>query len=417
MKLPESWENYGPFLWHGFFLALTMAMIDLNTVLPTLLSTLTGSSVAVGAIYSIMLGAPLLFNLPFSRLQNRHPSKRRFLLVGIYARAVSFLGLAAAIVLWGTANPTMALFLVALFILVFAAAGGFAGLAYTELVGRLIPAPRRPSMYATRQVFSGIASLAGGFFLVWLFKPGSQPFHLNYGIGMAIGAAGLLIGAFGFWRIREAGREPGAAPTPDIRPDPAPRTAPPRRGLFRLLRDDPALLRFVLVENLSGFSLMLLPFYMVFIQARFADAPSWLGVYLLAQTLGAIGSNLAWARVARLFGPRAVTRLCMAAGGVIPVVALLVQPLGPGAFVLLFVLIGFVISGRNIGFEPWLLSIAPAEERTTYLGVRGSLSLLIAFLPLAGGLFIRYAGYELTFLMVAALMLASSLLVPRPEVP
>jgi hypothetical protein len=38
---------------------------------------------------------------------------------------------------------------------------------------------------------------------------------------------------------------------------------------------------------------------------------------------------------------------------------------------------------------------------------------LIAFLPLAGGLFIRYAGFEITFISVAVLMLGSSLLVPR----
>jgi hypothetical protein len=46
---------YFPFVWHGFFLALTMAMIELNTVLPNLIAGLTKSSIAFGGLYSIML--------------------------------------------------------------------------------------------------------------------------------------------------------------------------------------------------------------------------------------------------------------------------------------------------------------------------------------------------------------------------
>ena len=41
-------RRMGPFLWHGAFLALTMAMIEPNTVLPALLSELTDSTVVFG---------------------------------------------------------------------------------------------------------------------------------------------------------------------------------------------------------------------------------------------------------------------------------------------------------------------------------------------------------------------------------
>jgi hypothetical protein len=68
-------------------------------------------------------------------------------------------------------------------------------------------------------------------------------------------------------------------------------------------------------------------------------------------------------------------------------------------------LLGFITSGRNIGFEPYLLDIAPNEKRTIYLGIRGSLNILVVLLPLAGGIFINILGYYITFGLVSLIML------------
>lgn len=399
LQLPAKWKGFGPFLWHGFFLALTMAMIEPNTVLPTLVSSLTSSTLIFGLMYSILLGAPLLFNLPFSRFQHRFPKKRSFLLVGIYTRSFSFVGMAGATLLWGQASPDLALVILAVLVLLFAASGGFAGIAYTDMVGQTIAIQQRPSMYAVRQVFGGVGSLIGAVVLTWMFRPGNLAFPLNYAIGLLIGAGGLLVGSFGFWRIRETAHSPSAE---------SPKPIPPREGLVSILKRDARFRRFIIIENLSGFSLMLLPFYMVFITTRFPQAREWIGIFMIAQTVGSIGSNFMWASVARRFKPRTVARLCMSIGGIIPLLALLLQPLGPAWFTLLFLLIGFVLSGRNIGFEPYLLEIAPADQRTLYLGIRGSLSILIAFLPVLGGFLISQLGFELAFVTVAIVMLLGS---------
>jgi len=53
------------FLWHAFFLAITMSMIDFNTVFPSLISSLTGSKIIFGAIFSVIFGVPLVFNVMF----------------------------------------------------------------------------------------------------------------------------------------------------------------------------------------------------------------------------------------------------------------------------------------------------------------------------------------------------------------
>ena len=54
------------FIWHGLFLALTMSMLDLNTVFPSLIDEMTHSKFIFGILYSIMLGVPIIFNIVFS---------------------------------------------------------------------------------------------------------------------------------------------------------------------------------------------------------------------------------------------------------------------------------------------------------------------------------------------------------------
>jgi len=82
---------YAVFIWHGFFLAITMSMIDSNTVLPSLISTLIDSKIIFGLLYSILLGATKIFNVIFSHYLQSFTYKKYFLLGGIYLRSMSFL--------------------------------------------------------------------------------------------------------------------------------------------------------------------------------------------------------------------------------------------------------------------------------------------------------------------------------------
>lgn len=142
---------YVPFIWHGFFLALTMAMIELNTVLPALISNLTSNTIAFGGIYSIMLGAPLVFNLIFSGYLQSFPLKRKFLLLGIYMRSFSFIGMAVVTLIFAKSNPLVALVSLYFLIFLFSISGGFASIAYSDIVGKLLPSEKRGGLYAAKQ--------------------------------------------------------------------------------------------------------------------------------------------------------------------------------------------------------------------------------------------------------------------------
>jgi MFS family permease len=406
----KDYKNmYLPFVWHGFFLALTMAMIELNTVLPSLISELTKNTVIFGGIYSIMLGAPLIFNLIFSSFQQRFEYKKKFLLIGIYARSLSFLGMAIFTYFFAKDFPVLTLISFYILIFLFSISGGFAGIAYSDIIGRLLPSEKRGGLYAARQFFGGIASVIGGILIVWIFKKGNFQFPANYSLGLLIGSIGLITGAIGFWMIKEPRLE-------KVFEKKAVKKIGILKNVFNTLKKDKTFLRYIIVENMSSFSLMILPFYIVFVKNQFTDYKNYLGFFVIAQVSGSILSNFLWAFISKKLGSKITVKICILTGGLIPVLVMLITPLGIVWFLIIFLLIGVISSGRNIGFEPYLLDIAPDDKRTMYLGIRGSLNIFVVLLPLAGGFFISMFGYYITFIIVSVVMFAAFFLVRNENI-
>jgi len=397
---------YAIFLWHGFFLALTLSMINFNTVLPSLVSELTNSKIVFGFLYSILLAAPYLFNVIFGHIVSSHRYRRKFLLLGIYLRSVAFLGMALFVHYFAIGAPRLVVGSLFLWLLLFALSGGLAGLVYSDIVGKLIPTGERGKLYATKQFVAGIASLSGGVIVAKIFSVSSLGFPANYALILSIGFVGLAVASVAFWFIEE----------------PPSSVCEKREALTTLAKRVPAILRqnaefrrFVIVENLSGFSLMLLPFYMIFAKEVFGVDESYIGPYLLIQTVGILLSNVLWGMISVRWSSRAVVRVCILVGGLLPMAALFLSQFGPHGFLPVFLLVGFVYSGRLVGFEPYLLDIIPDMERPIYLGIRGTLDIFIAFLPPLGGLFIDLFGYAPIFVLVTIVMLFAFFLLGKTE--
>jgi len=181
------------------------------------------------------------------------------------------------------------------------------------------------------------------------------------------------------------------------------------------LRENREFLRFIVVENLSSFGLMIMPFYMIFAKDTFHISDVYIGRYLMFQIGGTIVSNLLWGWMAGRFDSKRVVRFCILLGGLIPLVALGIAHWGANMFAIVFLLVGFVYSGRRVGFGAYLLDIIPADNRPVFLGIRGTLNVLIVLLPVLGGTIIHFAGYIPIFLLVAVVMfIAFFLLNGRP---
>ena len=396
-------RTYAIFVWHGFFLALTQTTLDPNTVFPALVSSLVGSKTVFGVLYALMLGGPFAFNVAFGHFLQRKPRRKPYLLVGIYLRALSFLGMALFTLIFAVERPLLVVVSLFGWILLYSLSGGFAGISYADLMATLAPRGTRGHVYAAKQLAASLAMLLGG--VVGAFGFASLSFPANYATVLGIGSAGLVVASLGFWFIREEPR-PGRAEASET------------LGMFLkrvpgIVAQDRRFLRFILASNLASFSLMLLPFYMIFARDTLHVGAEWVGRYLLLQIAGAIVSNVLWGYLSGRRGSVVVVRSCIVMGGLIPVLALLLRPMGPGAFGVVFVLVGFVVSGRGVGFEPYLLDLAPESQRTVYVGINGTLNVSRVLLPILGGAVMDLFGFTATFVLTAGAMGAAALLLGR----
>ncbi len=385
---------YFAFIWHGFFLALTVSMLDLNTVFPALVTTLTESKIIFGALYSVMLGVPLIFNVIFSHYLKNKVYKKKYLLIGIYLRSAAFLGMAIFTYYLSENNPVMTIYSFFFFVFLFSVSAGFAGLSYSDIIAKSLNSDKRVHLYTIKQFFGSTAAFIGGLVIARIFSIGIE-YPVNYSISLLIGSGGLVIASLGFILL----------------PEPKSIIVENKETLVKFIKRIPSILKkdnsfklFIIVENLAGFSIMILPFYMLYAKERFNIDDSYIGIYLIVLTVGTIFSNIVWGLLAKKLNSKAIVRFCIALGGLNPLLAIYLGTTNPEYFAIIFFILGFMISGRKIGFEPYLLDIIPKTERVEYLGIRGSLNILIVILPLVGAIIIRYFGFNVTFVIVTIMM-------------
>ncbi|KFZ25596.1 MAG: Major Facilitator Superfamily protein [Candidatus Izimaplasma bacterium HR2] len=404
MKFTKSTKFiYFAFIWHGFFLALTVSMLDLNTVFPALITTLTESRIIFGALYSVMLGVPLIFNVIFSHYLRNKEYKKKYLLLGIYLRSSAFLGMAIFTYYFSENNPMLTLGSFFFFVFLFSVSAGFAGLSYSDIIAKSLSSEKRVNLYTVKQFFGSTSAFAGGLLIARIFSIGID-YPLNYTISLLIGSLGLVIASLGFILLPE----PKSLISNNTEP----------LGTFikkipSILKKDNSFKLFIIVENLAGFSIMILPFYMLYAKERFNIDDSYIGTYLIWLTVGTIFSNLVWGFLASRFNAKQIVRFCILLGGLNPLLAIYLGTISPDMFAIVFFILGFMISGRKIGFEPYLLDIIPTQERVEYLGIRGSLNILIIILPLVGAVIINLFGFNITFIIVSIMMGLAVLLLSK----
>jgi MFS family permease len=134
---------------------------------------------------------------------------------------------------------------------------------------------------------------------------------------------------------------------------------------------------------------------------------------LLAQVLGGMIFNLIWARLVDRSGSHRMLLTCAILSMSVPVLAVILSPLGWPALLPIFFLAGATVNGRTVGFQSALLELAPAAERGTYAGLNEALILPVAFLYLAAGVFLQHWTYTALFLLAAAFIGAGAVVIAR----
>jgi MFS family permease len=316
------------------------------------------------------------------------PRKMPYLLLAIYLRVASWGILAWLIFSIGDQQPNTLAWVLVVMLAVFYAGGGLGNIPYTDIIGKVIPANRRGAFFGGKEALAGPLAIGAAFAARHILANVSYP--NNYALLFALAAIGLAVASVGFLLMKEPpspGGETGSVPWGEY---------------WRQLRKASQRIKILIViELLTGFSLMALPFYVVFAREQVGAPVDAIGWYLLAQVSGGILANLFWARLVDREGSRKMLVFCAVVSTITPLLAILLSSQGWAALMVVFFLAGATFNGRKVGFQSALLELAPASERPTYAGVNAVLILPLAFLSLAGGLFLQRWSYDALFMIAA----------------
>ncbi len=393
-------RNFIAGLWHSAFLALGVSLTQPTTVISAFIADLTGSTIWVGGLSTVLTVAAALPQLFVARWIEPKRRKMPYLMLAIYLRVVSWGILAWLVYSIGAKQPITLAWALVVMLAVFYAGGGLGNIPYTDIIGKIIPSQRRGAFFGGKEALAGPltvgAALLARKILADLVYPN------NYALLFGLAAAGLAVASLGFWLIRE----PAAAGVPQI-------VQPWNSYWSRVQEAGRRLKTLIAIELLTGFSLMVLPFYVVYARDRLNAPTEATGWFLLAQVIGGVLANIVWARIVDRRGSPHMLFFCAITSTLTPILAILLSPLGWQALMLIFFLAGSTFNGRRVGFQSALLELAPADERPTYAGINAVLILPLAFLSLGAGIFLQHWSYTSLFLIAAIFIGAGAFLAWR----
>ena len=382
-------RNFLGGLWHGAFLALGMALTQPTTVIAAFVAALTGSTVWVGGLSTVLTIAAALPQVFVARWVEPRSTKMPVLLLAIYLRVTSWALLAWMIHTLGDSNPELLAWALVGLLAVFYAGGGLGNIPYTDIIGKVIPASRRGAFFGGKEALAG--PLAVGAALLARRILAGVDYPDSYALLFALAAAGLALASVGFWLIREPPRT-----------DAPGRAEPWRAYLAQLAVAARQLKTLITIQLLTGFSLMALPFYIVYAQEEMGAPAGAVGWFLLAQVTGGVLGNVLWARLVDRVNSRTMLTACAIVSASAPLLAIALGPLGWWGLLPTSFLAGAAFNGRRVGFQSALLELAPATKRPTFAALNTVLILPLAVLPLLAGLLLQVWSYPALFALTAS---------------
>ncbi|MCF7928343.1 MAG: hypothetical protein K9L68_05175 [Spirochaetales bacterium] len=342
-------------------------------------------------------GNPDLFRGFFAPKAQEKP----WLLLGILLRTAGLFSLGMLLLSFQGSSAMLILSLL-LIMGVFSFSGAFAGLSYTHLLGKEIEPARRSFILSGKEFAGGAATLGFGLLARYILSEAAYP--KNYAWLFLIASGLLATAVFGFLLVRETPDAPGEAGGSGGE-DPGRTKSRPIRDMMRNM--DRNLLRYILVLNLTGFSLGIAPFYIALAKRSFGLSGEQVGDYLMLQIAGVIVASVLWYRLSRGRSFRHVVRICMIGAAVLPLFALFASGKSVTLYIFVFLWAGFLLSARRIALEGLLIEISSNENRVIYSALAGAFSFVSAVFPLVSGFLIRGVGYPPIFFLTSAAVLTA----------
>jgi MFS family permease len=311
----------------------------------------------------------------------------------IYLRVLAFLGVALTLYSIESADSLFVIYAVFGWMFIFSISGAFAGVSYTDILGKSISPKTRKRFFVTRQFVNSIGILISALIVRAILKEIEYPSNYIYMFSAA--SALLFIAAIGFLSLKERPSEISKVPkkfTEIIKSIPS------------IIKTDSNLRNLVISVNLLSVSFTMIPYYMWLVKSQSELNKEIIGNFLLYQIIGMILSNFIWLKYTKAKGFKGMFKMTAILYGALPILALLFVSLLPMEyFGIVFFLIGASLSAYKISSESILIEISDESNRPLYSGIYGTLNLTMAVFPLIIGLLIASVGFSAVFVITSLL--------------
>lgn len=389
------------------WLSLAETFAERNTVLPGLILLAGGDELDVGYLTSIMIGVPLISQLLFASYLTPKKFKKPFLLSGIYLRVFAFIGLALSIMMLENMGTSEFILVIFLWMVLFSVSGAFAGVSYTDIVGKSFTSETRKRFFVTKQIITSTGILISAFLVKELLIAVEYP--KNYSFSFFIAAALLFIASFGFLFLKEKA---------SIIRNNYSKISDVLKSIPSEIKSNKNLGYFIIISNLIGVTFTLIPFYIAYSKTIFDISEEVIGLFLIAQLMGMILSNFIWRYFIRKYSFKGMLKATIILLASIPPVVLIIASMNSVTmFTLVFVIVGAAISAQKITMEGVLIEISDESNRPIYVGIFGSLNVTSAFLPILSGNLFGVIGYSYVFIIWSFITFSALFFVNKMKCP
>ncbi len=337
-----------------------MRFVAAETVAPAMVASLGGPDWLTAAMPMIMVFG---FVMPQLLMAHRIQAMNRHMpfvaTIGAFQRLP--LLVAGLVLLLADHYRTLALAAVALAPLSSGLIAGLGVNGWQELVAKTIPAARRSSLFASRNVLAAVIGLAAGVGVERVLSWRSGP--IGFGVLHLIAFGFMAVSFAIFLRVREI-----------------PYPIPPRRRVPTLaqnLRRMPGLIRgnapfrnyLLVIMSMAGIFIMM-PFLGIHALEVLDKPTQYLGILLLMHTTGSIIGNVLGGTLGDRFGGKLPVALSQA--GFLVICAWGTVADQSFEFLAMFFLLGASQMCMNVGRQTIALEVCPVNGRASYLAILGS---------------------------------------------
>lgn len=379
----ETW-NFRTLLSQGTFVNISYQLASANVVLPFIYLAVGAPVLFAGLILPIVQIANLVSPLVGAPLLGVSPYRKWYLVLCfiIVAAAMSVIGLAAH-------SSEGMTWLVALFLIVAGVVGvsqGLSGMAFKDLVGRVVPQKRRSHLLFAQTGLAGVFTIViaiGSQHLVQHTDALDE--HLEM---LWAGVVVMILSCFAAALIRETPLPGTQKEAPKNIDDTSPRSAPDDGYIAQLkyVLQERWYRRFLVMRAFLLSIELATPFYALHAATQHADKHGSLSVFVIASSAALVLSGLVWRRISdysvRLVFRLGATMACLA--GVLAIATELVPAIRyPWTHGAVFFLIVMARQGSSNARTLYVVNLTDDRERPYFMAISsvliGALATAVAF--------------------------------------